>query len=205
VTRAAKPPAPPPEPYAVLGFDPSWGGLGWAVKAPGRPLDFGVIDLSSRTWRWDALAAVLEDHDRQLPPRVRVAIERAPQVYAGRGNQAATAYALGQVSGGILQWATRPGRWAYPWELETKVWRGWWRIGGGGRKWDRAAYKRAAVFYALALLGDRRGELDALAFDPDTGEGPRGDAAEAILITEGADRHALEAPSGPAAWARLTP
>lgn len=201
----------------VLAFDASWGGLGWSLNTPRAPVEFGHVSLD-RTWRWDALRTflsvdlrqVLERHQLEVtePAELRIAVERAPAVYRGAeregkraGNQAAIGFGLGQLAGPILLWGTRPGAWGYPWELEVEEWRAMLPgVFGRGKGWNRAACKRASVFHAAVLLGTRRGLLDAYPFDRDTGDGARGDVADAICIGHAAAGHLADAPKGPAAW-----
>lgn len=189
----------------ILANDASWTGWGWALCSTSGPLAVGhVAGLGGADWRWDRLAAELGRLELELveaaassgpdEPPPRVVVERAPAVYAGRGNQAATGLGLGQISGAILLWGTRPGRLAYPWELTPDEWRSWWLARGARRPSGRAAWKAWAV-----RLVELMGWSDRLAPWAWTGEdgGARADVAEAILMGVGAARHATLAPRGP--------
>lgn len=200
----------------VLAFDASWGCLGWALCTANKPVRTGYAILKSRSWRMAALREVLaelEHHVADLsahlrpgdsPPRV--VIERAPKVYAGRGNQAAIGFGLGQIAGALELWGCRPA-WSYPWLVGTDQWRRWWwhKLPRG-----RVACKTAAV--REVERGPWRHHLDGLDRHRDREgdyEGPAVDVAEAILLGMGAARRdgsqlatPGEAPRGPVAWER---
>lgn len=191
----------------ILGHDAGWGGWGWCLATERGPWAVGHQAIGGRAWRWSDFRLALQELDQvlaeaqarpELGGPVRVAVEIAPAVYSGRGrgrrgNQAATGQGMGQIQGGILLWATRPGVMLYPWEIEVAEWRAWWGIRG----WkDRAAYKSAAIKLVGQLGWGAR--LEPFADPgPEDDHGARGDVAEAILLTVGAARHPDGAPVGP--------
>lgn len=208
----------------VLGLDCSWKCTGWALCGASGPIKVGYMRLSSKTWRMAALRGLLHDLEREIaelqaysrpedPPPL-VAIERAPKVYGSRGNQSATAFGLGEITGACELWACRP-TWAYPWLVPVATWRGWWGIKAKGR----IKAKAAALRVAIKLPGAR--DL-LLAVDPSIArldrpggptaeslaEEPVVDVAEAILQGVGAARQLVARytsdppPKGPQAWAR---
>jgi len=189
----------------VLANDSSWTGWGWALCSNAGPIAVGHVQgLGGRAWRWAALRDELERLDLELTeaqallgpgdPLPRVVVERAPKVYRGRGNQAATGQGIGQLGGAILLWGTRPGRLAYPWELEPGDWRPWWLEARGRRPKGREAWKAWAV-----RLVETLGWGDHLAPWPWTGDdgGARADVAEAVLLGVGAAQHHRLGPVGP--------
>jgi hypothetical protein len=202
----------------ILGHDAGWGGWGWCLGTERGPWAVGHQAIGGRAWRWSDFRQALGELDELLAaaPRerpelggpVRVAVETAPAVYrgAGRGrggNQAATGQGMGQIQGGILLWGTRPGSMLYPWEIEVAEWRAWWGIRGLK---DRARYKLAAIKLVGQLGWGARLE-DYPDPGPEDDHGPRGDVAEAILLTVGAARHPEAAPKGPQrdpAWRLVT-
>ena len=196
---------------AVLGHDSSWGGWGWCLGTDLGPVAVGHLVLKGRSWRWDALRQTLEalelelvEASAMLPPGApppRVVVEVAPPVYKGAsrgkrkaGNQAATGMGIGLLAGPLLLWGTRPGRLAYPWDVEPGDWRVWWLRAGERRPKGRAQWKAWAI-QTVQLLGWGH-HLEPFHYDPDDG-GPRGDVAEAILITVGAARNHRSGPRGP--------
>lgn len=189
----------------VIAHDASWKSWGWALCDPDGPIRSGVIPgLASKAWRWDGLAARLQGLDAELAeleatlppdePPIRVVVERAPPVYAGRGNQAATGLGMGQITGAILLWGTRPGRLAYPWEVTPGDWRAWWIDPGERKPRGRNAWKAWAVAKVERHGWD--GHLGPYPWEGEDG-GARGDLAEAILIGVGAARHHQDGPRGP--------
>lgn len=187
----------------ILGHDASWTGWGYCLANETKPIEVGhVANLGNRSWRWSDLRRQLGELDALLTEAEllsgaelpRLAVEVIPPVYSGHGNQAATGQGLGQLTGPILLWGTRPGILAYPWELEPRDWRSWWKIAGRRNPKGRAGWKAWAV-ELVGILGWRH-HLEPF---PATGDdlGPRGDVAEAILIAVGAARHVAEAPRGP--------
>jgi len=198
----------------VLAFDAAWGGLGVCLCTANAPIYCAHHALKGRAWRMAALIPVLRDlelriadlhvHAHPSDPAPRVLIEKAPQVYAGRGNQAATAYSLGHLAGALELWACRP-TWSYPWAVPSDVWRSWWwkRKPRGRKKCKIAAYNQVHG-------SPWRKWIDGLRVhdQPRDYEGPAVDVAEAILIGMGAARRLAsplttgEAPAGPAVWSR---
>lgn len=201
----------------VLSFDAGWGGLGWALCTANKPVASGHAVPGRKAWRMAAIrdllgeleirVADLQAHAGRADPRPRVVIEKAPPVYAGRGNQAATAWGMGELCGAIELWACRP-TWEYPWLVTPDVWRRWW--------WSkpprgRTKLKRAAIMQVQN--SPWRAHLDGHAWDgrePNDYEGAAGDVAEGILIGMGAARRIgqpmltkkQQPPKGPSAWAR---
>lgn len=184
----------------TLGVDPAWGGLGWCLATARGPVSAGHVVLSGRTWRWSATRAFLAELDHTVGDQpCRLVIERAPAVYRGAergagkaGNQASVGLGLGQISGAMLLWGCRAG-WAYPWEVETTEWRGWWNLRGCR---DRAAYKAAAVWTARAA-GWHRVDGVRAAWDALEGRDGQADLAEAMCIAVGGAANAASAPKGP--------
>lgn len=199
----------------VLAFDAGWGGTGWALCTANKPVATGYAKPGGKTWRMVALRELLGQLEHQVAdlaahshpndPQPRVVIERAPKFYAGRGNQAAIGFGMGEIAGAIELWGCRP-TWEHPWLVTPDVWRRWW--------WSkpprgRTKLKRAAV---MQIQGSPwRAEIEGLARDgrePQDFEGPAGDVAEAILLGIGAARRIAspltvnDAPKGPAAWKR---
>ncbi len=193
-------------PTIVIGMDAAWGGFGACAAIKGRPL---------RTWHkvlppglkhrritelllfLTEIAAEVEALAEAHGAGVLVVVERPPDVYS-RGNQAATAFGLGQLLGAIELWSALssfgsttwgPAVWLVPTvdhEHQGPGWRNWWLPGGhGGRRAGREAWKAWALSLVYQqgwdehmLVAERRGEgatADA-----------REDVAEAILIAVGA-------------------
>jgi len=198
----------------VIGLDAAWGGLGIAICTASRPVYVAHHKPGGKKWRTAALIEILQGlehhvadlaaHSMPGDPLPRVVYEKAPRVYAGRGNQSATAYGLGTMAGGIEVWACRRS-WAYPWNVTPDVWRRWWwaKPPKGRRKLKKAAYLQV-------INSPWKSLLDGLEIHkvPGDYEGPAVDLAEAILIGMGAARRlaspltANEAPRGPVAWER---
>jgi len=174
-----------------------------------------------RAWL-DELDAELVEHALSLQPAdppLRLVLEQIPWVYSGAkcpkckggphrssctacrgsgrrgGNQAATAYGSGLVSGGLLLHCTGP-QWGYPWEVQVRVWRGWWGIRGKREACKLQAIRTVTGLWPTALAGfsetDRR-----------RAEGKAAGAAEAILLGVGAARHIQDAPTGPKRKTRM--
>lgn len=196
----------------ILGNDAGWAGWGWCLGNEIGPITVGHHALGGRAWRWSSILGALGELDQALEAaahrpdargQVRVAVEVAPAVYRGRGNQASIGQGMGQIQGAILHWGTRPGVMLYPWEIGVAEWRAWWGIRACG---GRSAYKLAAIRTVIQL--GWRARLEPFADPgPDQDFGPRGDVAEAILMTVGAARHPNAAPVGPVrdpAW-RVSP
>jgi len=201
--------------HLTLASDLSWGGWGWSAGTAAGPLAVGHVRPGAPTWRWPAVAAYLDGPfaaavvDLQLrrgpeDPPVRIVIEEPPMVYSGAsrggkagrpiGNQSATAYGLGTLSGAVQLWTVQRGDLGYPWLVDPRTWRGWMGVGGKGRLERK---QRAVQFVRLNGWGRL---LDPYPWDPDpeAAGGAQGDVAEAILLQVGAARHATEAPAGPA-------
>lgn len=189
----------------TLAHDSSWSGWGWCLATDRGPVAAGHVPrLGDRAWRWAGLVDELERLDQELTeaqallgpadPLPRVVVERAPPVYRGRGNQAATGQGIGQLGGAILLWGTRPGRLAYPWELEPGDWRPWWLDRRARRPKGREAWKRWACD-TVKVLGWGH-HLAPWPWSGDDG-GPRADVAEAILLGVGAARNHRQGPKGP--------
>lgn len=185
----------------VLGCDASWTGWGWALAGPEGPVATGHFpNLGGKAWRWSALNAALDELEPVLieasllagERRPIVAVELAPPVYAGRGNQAATGQGIGQIIGAIQAWAERHPRLGYPWALPPATWRDWWGLRGcrGGRP----GYKRAAI--ATCEARGWRAHLEPFSADGED-YGARGDVAEATLLAVGCANHPEAAPRGP--------
>lgn len=185
----------------VVSLDPSWGGCGYALCNEGGPLESGWIKLGT-TWKWDTLAAFLAGPLSHLvvdavlatrlgEPMPRVAVEIPAMIH--RGSSHTTVRGVALATGPFLAWGVQPERLAYPWALEPRPWRAWWRITVRGRP----AKKLAAVRIVQGL-----GWGAHLAHHPTASDdqGPRGDVAEAILIGVGAARHHADGPRGPAKW-----
>ena len=203
----------------VLGVDPSWSGLGWCLALNERPLVAGYERLS-KPWREVKLAALLDKWDRLIvdaslvhlvdeDPRPRVVVEQAPTRHKRRlangrkvSNPGPIAFGLGEVTGAIMQWATRES-WLYPWLIppgssKAHGWRHWWGYGSRGARHPEA-YKAHAV---ALVIGDRsrRAALDG--FDHRDHMGAAGDVAEATLIAIGGTRNNNQGPAGPRGWVR---
>lgn len=200
----------------TLGLDAAWGGLGWSLATDQGPLAVGHVKLSGSTWRWAALSAYLDDviapaiSDGELmlapaDPPVRLIIEEPPMIYSGAdrrrkanpgeklgpaGNQTAVGYGLGRLAGALELWSVRRGGLAYPWLVDPRTWRSWWRVGGKGR----GERKRAAVDTVRANGWARH--LTPHTWTGDDG-GAQGDVAEAMLLAVGGARRDSEAPAGP--------
>jgi hypothetical protein len=200
----------------TVGLDAAWGGLGWSLATDQGPLAVGHVKLNGSTWRWQALSAYLDEviaptiSDGELmlgadDPAVRLVIEEPPMVYSGAarakktapgeklgmaGNQAAVGYGLGRLAGALELWSFRRGGLAYPWLVDPRTWRAWWRVGGKGR----AERKQAAVGIVRASGWARH--LEPHKWTGDDG-GAQGDVAEAMLLAVGAARRHAEAPAGP--------
>lgn len=206
----------------VIGVDAGWGGMGIALCTAARPVQVWPAELGRRSWRMAALVELLEEveaavcdlqaHAGPNDPPPRVVIEHAPPVYAGRGNQAATGWGMGELAGAIELWGCRRG-WAYPWLPSTSAWRSWWwsTLPKGRAAIKRLAYDTAAVQWGHHLQGlptdktitesKRRKVLPY--------EGLGVDVAEAMLLGVGAARRIAsplippdEVPAGPASWRR---
>lgn len=198
---------------SAVGIDPSWSGLGWCAATNLGPVACGHVNLD-RTWRWAAVEAfhreVLAHEVADLglmrnatdPPPFLI-IERPPPVYnqgkadaAGKlsnhivGNQAHVGYGLGLLAGAFQLWWVQRGWLGYPWEVEPRDWRTWWKIGGRGR-----GEKKLRAIRLVESMGWGR----HLAPFPRDGEdyAPCGDVAESILIAVGGAQHARDAPAGP--------
>lgn len=175
----------------ALGIDGSWSSCGWAIATAAGPLAAGVRSFGGQYRERDLSRLLDELGDRAdevpvEPGRRYVLVERAPQVYRGRGNQAATAYGLGVFVGQVQQWAfTRPG-WHYPWTPGTEDWRRWW-WDPSGRRVGRESAKAAAVQLVQTAWPH---VLAGLATHTPKGawEGPAVDVAEAVLIAVGGAR-----------------
>jgi hypothetical protein len=187
---------------AILALDAAWSGCGWALVDDRTVIDVGHVALGGRTWRWAALRDWLEaDYEPLLQELAlrggRVVVEEPPPVYSGakrKGNQAATGYGIGTLTGPLLLHACRDDL-DYPWTVTPDVWRAWWNLKGKGR----TEKKRVAIAMCRQL-----GHGLLLVPFPEIGEdlAPRSDVAEAILIGLGACRHLNEAPKGPKLVAR---
>lgn len=182
----------------VLANDASWEGWGIALCTENGPLVVRHAAHVGRTaWRYDTLRTTLEGLEGLVEgDRPRIVVETAQAVYR-RGNQAATAQGLGQLSGALLLWGTRPGVLPYPWGVTPETWRAWWTP---TRAAKRARWKAWAVRTVQALGWGSH--LDPYPWEGEDG-GACADVAEAILLGVGAARHDGDAPAGPRRWSRL--
>lgn len=203
----------------ILANDAAWGGWGWALVDEAGPIACGHLRLSTRTWRWSALARVLSGAEpvhadgglwslsgrtisttssdftwpELLRAADRVVVEQAPAVYSGRGRgRTGNQAVIGYGLGSLAgPLLTSATQCAgYPWEVDTRTWRSWWGGSSGG---GRAEIKARAVGLVRSLGWHRC--LEPFAGGED--EGARGDVAEAILMGVGATRHLELAPRGP--------
>ena len=198
----------------TIGMDAGWGGLGWCLATAQGPIAAGHVVLDG-TWQMARLASWLDGELGALLPEaellrapgdppIRIVFEKPPMAFrggAGRGggpagNQMAVGYGMGRLAGAIELWTVLRGL-AYPWPVETAVWRGWWSIGGRGR----AEKKRLAVD-CVNKLGWSRFLLGHTWKGAD-GDGSIGDVAEGTLIAVGAARNIHQAPKGPARTVRI--
>lgn len=177
----------------ILANDTSWKGWGWCLASKNGPLQVGHFKTKS-TWKWSKLRINLQELDGILKNHsehtIRVATEKPLFVYS-RGNQAATGFGIGQLSGPVMLWGTRPGELLYPWEISVDDWRGWWY---SGKNLKRDVWKLWAI-RMVSTMGWAR-FLDDFDYEQDGG-GPKGDVAEAILMGVGAAMRPKLAPKGP--------
>lgn len=195
--------APPKRPTVVLGIDGAWGGLGWAVATKAGPRYAGWSNPGAKVDRLDAIAGIVHEslgHARAVAGAIdgtvlRVAVEKPPEVYRGRGNQFATGYGLGTCAGTLLAvagmalqgqraaGAVKPDRGEL---VPVAEWRAWWHPlvhGPGTDAWKATAVAavRTLGWGHLLPTGDRLTDIAR-----------RGDVAEAILLAVGRARHARE-------------
>jgi len=185
----------------VIGHDPSWGGYGYCLATRRGPVSVGWVSLKGQK---DRLAAFLDfERDTLGPLRAEadllVAIDggegdeqpfeiaedvlrkHAPKYQGKGGNQAATGFALGEISALIRRGAYRPG-WLAPWLVPIPTWRAWHRLKGARLNVKVGAIQTVKYLGYGDLLEPYPDHLHRKR--PDTG--PKGDVAEAILIAVGA-------------------
>lgn len=200
----------------ALGMDAAWGGLGVCLADRGQPLRtwHTVLPASLGAARTDRLREFLDDIRDDVRSYlqdgavVRTVVERIPDVYGGRGNQAAVGYGLGRMAGAIEMWAAvvalGDSRWhPAPWMVGTVDdehgvgWRPWWMPAGHSRrKVTREAWKA----WSLRMV-ESQGWWAFMAPAQRTGakatEHAQEDMAEAILIACGASTRLHLAPAMP--------
>lgn len=207
-------------PAFVLAMDASWKTIGVALCTAKGPVWTAYFRPPAEPAGKSTRAAFIDGPfmeqitlmlaTRPVAPASRadviVGIETAPAVYAGRGNQAATAGGLGRLRGMLEIEARRISDhpvWLIPTvdevvkhgkdhgQVARHGWRTWW---GYGRAASREALKRHAI---NVVVGNKWG-THLLDTDRTDLEGPAGDLAEAILMGVGAARHVEQRPSEPA-------
>lgn len=205
----------------VLGNDASWGGWGWCLADQHGPLQVGHLALgpprrrASKTkanpypkllathrlqrfkqYLHGPLALVLADAQllrRPSDPLVRVVVEVPPLGF--KSGKASAYVAVGRMVGAIEVWGCRPSL-ATPWVQEPGEWRGYWRIPPSGRGRGSAQLKADAITLATSLWGRKWLEP----FNRTAKGGPRGDVAEAMLLTVRSCRDQTGAPETPTTW-----
>jgi len=205
----------------TLGMDASWTGWGWCLGDQHGPMQVGHLALGAPRRRDRAtkrdptpdlrsthrlqrlhrylhgpLAWVLADAQvlrAPTDPLVRVVIEVPPLGY--KMGKASAYVGVGRLVGSIELWACRPSL-ATPWVQEPGEWRAHWRI-PPSRKGRGSAELKAD---AIALVGKLYGDHWLAPFRATDAGGPRGDVAEAILLTVRASADPSDAPNTPEAW-----
>lgn len=206
----------------VIGFDASFGGIGWCIGTERGPYEAGFYRPSS-THRMPGVMAFLEALElkvieyelerRPSDPKPRVVIERVPWSYSRRGSQARVVWSIGGVAHMIGAWGTRR-HWGTPWFIPPKDdrkwvrnrktprekqpgWRQWWGISGKGRYMKKRDAIRKVYSNGWGHLICNLRPLD------DEGNGEQGDVAEGILIAVGGARNLSQAPKCPVKWPKV--